>query len=199
MKKFAVKKNHYLDRDIDGYYNCDYIGYRKDDNPDYLNHLKNPSRKYSELDLVEDYIIVYEKAMQDIKKIIAMNNDNYLICLIPRSKSEKKYHPSQLLFKKAISNIASNLNTCKGVDVIKRIKDTKTTHIWGNEDNDGVTPYKGITKDTCSVNKEMIVNRSIILVDDIYTENVNIAEDCIQMLFDFGAKSVILYVIAKTR
>lgn len=39
----------------------------------------------------------------------------------------------------------------------------------------------------------------MILVDDIYTENVNIAEDIIQTIFDLGAKSVTLYVIAKTR
>ena len=33
----------------------------------------------------------------------------------------------------------------------------------------------------------------------IYTEGVNVIEDCIGYLFDLGAKSVILYVTAKTR
>ena len=45
----------------------------------------------------------------------------------------------------------------------------------------------------------MILNKNVILVDDIYTEDVFVAEDCIQTLLDLGAKSVILYVIAKTR
>lgn len=47
--------------------------------------------------------------------------------------------------------------------------------------------------------KNKIKDKNIILVDDIYTPNVNVAEDCIQTLFDLGAKDVILYVIAKTR
>ena len=42
-------------------------------------------------------------------------------------------------------------------------------------------------------------NIHIILVDDIYTKGVFVAEDCAQSLLDFGAKRVILYVIAKTR
>lgn len=60
-------------------------------------------------------------------------------------------------------------------------------------------PYVGITKDTCQIDHPMILNKNVILVDDIYTEDVFVAEDCIQTLLDLGAKSVILYVIAKTR
>lgn len=60
-------------------------------------------------------------------------------------------------------------------------------------------PYKEITRDTCEVKERAIKNKHILLVDDIYTNGVNVAEDCIQTLLDFGAKSVILYVIARTR
>lgn len=49
-------------------------------------------------------------------------------------------------------------------------------------------PYKGITKDTCEINKSLIFEKDIVLVDDIYTEGVFVAEDCIQTLFDFGVK-----------
>ncbi len=80
-----------------------------------------------------------------------------------------------------------------------RVKDTKTTHNWRLENNTGDNPYKGITKDTCRVDLSKIKGQNIILVDDIYTEGVNVIEDCIQNLFDLGAKSVILYVTAKTR
>lgn len=86
-----------------------------------------------------------------------------------------------------------------GTDAIKRIKDTKTTHSWRMEDNTGDMQYVGITKDTCKIDETKIVGKDIILVDDIYTEGVFVAEDCIQTLLDLGAKSVILYVIAKTR
>ena len=54
-------------------------------------------------------------------------------------------------------------------------------------------------KDTCRVDLSKIKGKNIILVDDIYTEGVNVIEDCTQYLFDLGAKSVILYVTAKTR
>ena len=67
------------------------------------------------------------------------------------------------------------------------------------EKNTGNLPYVGITKDTCSVDANLIKDKNIILVDDIYTEGVNVAEDCIKFLFDSGAKNVILYTIAKTR
>ena len=86
-----------------------------------------------------------------------------------------------------------------GTDAIKRIKDTKTTHSWRMEDNTGDMQYVGITKDTCQIDETKIVGKGIIPVDDIYTEGVFVVEDCIQTLLDLGAKSVILYVIAKTR
>ena len=67
------------------------------------------------------------------------------------------------------------------------------------ENNTGDMPYPGITKDTCEICNSNIANKDIILVDDIYTEGVNTIEDCLQTLLELGAKSVILYVIAKTR
>lgn len=41
MKEFTIKANSYLSADISGYYNCDYVGYQKSGNPDFINHLKN--------------------------------------------------------------------------------------------------------------------------------------------------------------
>ena len=67
------------------------------------------------------------------------------------------------------------------------------------ENNMGDMPYEGITKETCTIDANALSGINVILVDDIYTEGVNVAEDCIQTLLDFGAKNVILYVIAKTR
>ena len=37
MKKFTITTNHYLQNDIPGYYNCDYTGYQKHGNPDFIN------------------------------------------------------------------------------------------------------------------------------------------------------------------
>lgn len=198
MKKFTIKANKYLDRDIQGYYNCEYVGYHKSGNPDFINHLKNMTKQHSELDLVKDFIAVYERAVKDIQEI-TQENLNYMVCVIPRSKAEKHYAVCQLMFKKAISSVADNLCLENGIDTIKRVKDTKTTHDWRLERNTGDMPYKDITLDTCEIKKNTINGKNIILVDDIYTENVNVAEDCIQTLLNLGAKDVILYVIAKTR
>ncbi len=198
MKKFTIKQNGYLDRDIQAYYNSEYVGYQKSGNPDFINHLKNMTKQHSELDLVKDFIAVYEKAEKDIKEI-SLGKTNCLVCIIPRSKAEKHYATCQLMFKKAISSVVDNLGLENGVDVIKRVKDTKTTHNWRLEHNTGDMPYKDITINTCEINKNKIKDKNIILVDDIYTENVNVAEDCIQALLNLGAKSVTVYVLAKTR
>ena len=47
MKKFTIKANKYVDRDVTGYYNCDYVGYQKQGNPDFINRLKNMSKQYT--------------------------------------------------------------------------------------------------------------------------------------------------------
>lgn len=200
MKQFTIKANKYLDRNVQGYYNCDYIGYQKQGNPDFINRLKNMSKQYSETDLVEDFVTVCEMLTNDLKSIANKEDyTNIVVCTIPRSKTDKSYSQSQLMFKKAVSSVADSLGFKNGTNAIKRIKNTKTTHNWRLENNTGDDPFVGITKDTCEINRSTIKNANIILVDDIYTEGVYVAEDCIQTLFDFGAKNVILYVIAKTR
>lgn len=200
MKKFTIKQNSYLDRDVKGFYNCDYIGYRQKGNPDFINRLKNMTKSNSEIDLVDDFIEVAERATKDLETIINTENLNHpTICVVPRSKAENHYAQNQLMFKKAVSSVINNLNALNGSNYIKRIKDTKTTHSWRLEHNTGDLTYKGITKDTCQINKDGIYGKNIILVDDIYTDGVNTIEDCIQSLFDYGAKNIIMYVIAKTR
>ena len=200
MKKYLIKSNSYLQKDVIGYYNCDYVGYNQRGNPDFVNRLKNMSKIHSEMDLVKDYIEVYERAIKDLQTIIEKEHFyDCVIIVIPRSKTESSYQQKQLMFKKAIANVADNLGIENGVNTIKRVKDTKTTHDWRLEDNKGDMPYIGITKNTCEINESKIRNKNIILVDDIYTEGVNVAQDCIQTLLDLGAKNVILYTIAKTR
>ncbi|MEG1500017.1 MAG: hypothetical protein RR400_03020 [Clostridia bacterium] len=73
MKKFTIKQNKYLAQDIQGYYNQDYVGYQKEGNPDFINHLKNMSKTYSEIDLVQDFIDVADKFSKNIEQIIEKN------------------------------------------------------------------------------------------------------------------------------
>jgi predicted amidophosphoribosyltransferase len=58
-------------------------------------------------------------------------------------------------------------------------------------------PYPGITLDTCTISKN-IQSCNILLIDDIYTGNVNIDEDMIQALLISGATSVFFYAVGKT-
>ncbi len=200
MKKFYVGENKYLEQKVLAFYNCDYVGFQKHDNPDFINRLKNMTSQYDELDLVDDFIEVSERFITDMENLFKKNEfKNFTVCVMPRSKKESKYKQCQLMFKKAISSCANKLGFINGSNAIKRIKDTKTTHNWRLENNTGDNPYNGITKDTCKIDLSKIVGQDIILVDDIYTKGVNVIEDCIKYLFDLGAKSVILYVTAKTR
>lgn len=199
MKHFKICKNKYLNQDINGYYNQDYVGYQKKGNPDFINHLKNMSCSKDEMDLVEDFIAVCDCFGKDLKEIVKLEQlSDFVVLIVPRSKAEKNYKQCQLMFKKAISSTVNKLGINNGIDAIKRIKDTKTTHDWRLEHNTGEAPYVGITKDTCEINTDFIKNKNIILVDDIYTENVNTIEDCIQTLLDMGAKRVIMYAVART-
>lgn len=200
MKNFTVKQNKLLKKDVQGFYNTEYVGYQQEGNPDFINHLKNMTKQKDEMELVEDFIEVAERFENDVQEIIKKENLNHpTIVVVPRSKTEKSYKPCQLMFRKAISSIADKLGFDNQTSAIKRIKNTKTTHNWRMENNTGDMPYPGITKDTCEICKSNIANKDIILVDDIYTEGVNTIEDCLQTLLELGAKSVILYVIAKTR
>ncbi len=199
MNKFKIEQNKYLKQDVNAYANCDYVGYHNKNNPDYLIRLKNGSKKYDEMELMEDFINVCDLVINDLQNIKNMQDCDFSVCIVPRSKKEDSYSRCQLMFKKAVSCSAKSAGFEDLTNSIKRVKNTKTTHNWRLENNTGSSPYIGITKDTCDINKHSIKNKNIILVDDIYTKGINVCEDCLQTLLDFGANSVILYVIAQTR
>ena len=126
MKKFYIGENKYLEQKVLAFYNCDYIGYQKQGNPDFINHLKNMTNQYNELDLVEDFVQVSERFVKDMESIFNKSDfKNFTVCVMPRSKRESKYKQSQLMFKKAISSCANKLGFINGTDAITRVKDTK--------------------------------------------------------------------------
>ena len=55
-------------------------------------------------------------------------------------------------------------------------------------------PYPKITVNTCEISNN-VKDKDILLIDDLYTNSVNIDEDAIQALYDKGAKSVVFYSI----
>ena len=206
MTKFTISKNDFLKQDIKAFYHTDYNGMGNDGNPDYLNDLKNTFNNFSKNKL-DNAINELEKVLKkDLLKILEKNRKKSLtVCVIPRAKVKKNYHKNQLLFKSTVKSVIKKIDgLSKGVKYIKRHKDTKTTHLQkaiannkiSNYDNKGKMPYPGITKKTCDISDD-VKSKDILLIDDIYTSNVNIDEDAIQALLDNGANSVIFYAVAK--
>jgi len=167
-----------------------------DGNPDYLNKLKN-TYNYNNSFTKNAVIELKKILLDDLSKI---SNIKFLtICVVPRAKAESTYSPNQLLFKSTVSNVIKDLNFNDGTNYIIRNTNTKTTHLPNytpNYNNDGRIPYKGITKATCNISND-IKDKDILLIDDIYTNGINIDEDAIQAILDNGAKSVIFYAVAK--
>ena len=137
---------------------------------------------------------------RDLPLILRLSGKEKLtICVIPRSKAESSYLPTQLFLKKTIKAYATDQDGFQdGTDYIIRHTDTKTTHMSrSGNGGTGDMPYPGITKATCTISEE-VRGKDILLIDDLYTEGVNIDEDAIQELLDNGAKSVTFYSLGKT-
>jgi len=213
---FTIEKNQFLDRPIQGYYHQDYVGYRMPGNPDFINHLKNTFGDVKHEDLRAAEWKLAQILEEDLDRIraIAMdhNHQNLTVCVVPRSKAIHTYKPDQMLFRNTIDALIETYFAYgdalggpkmyfieNGLDYITRHTNTRTTHMSrSGYGGDGDMPYPGITKTTCHIS-EKVRGRNILLIDDIYTKTVNIVEDCIQALFDNGAKSVVFYAVGKTR
>lgn len=204
MENFIIMENAYLNKNVKGYFNCYYRGYRNPGNPNYINTLKNTFDNKSYSNLVKAKEQVENILINDIPLIMFENKlTECVLACIPRAKALETYSDNQLYFIKAVKNAAQRISgVIDGVDCITRVKNTKTTHLANRNIsivNDGRMPYPGITEETCRIDVNMLRDKTVILVDDIYTKNVNIDEDCIQALINAGAKKVLFYAIAYTR
>ena len=206
MEHHIIERNKFLSDDIQAYFNTYYVGYKILGNPDFLNELKNTYDNKSRIKLEESMKLVHDRLVEDIPQIIQKHQFKECVLVgVPRAKAKKTYTENQLLFIEAIKNSISAIdekvpscNLLDGSEWIERMSNTKTTHLHKEKDNDGDLPYPGITKNTCVCNPSP-KGKDIILIDDIYTKTVNVDEDCIQALLDWGAKSVVFYSIARTK
>lgn len=206
LSRHVIESNGYLNKQIVAFYDCAYM--RPDPEgsgfsirvSDAIRTLKNTFNRESDNELFRAKNYIRTIATTDLKQIIEQERiENPIIVCVPRSKAD--FSDKQLLFRKAISEAANNTVATNGAEYIRRIRNTKTTHLAntrkGDMSGDGDMPYPGITNDTCRLSGS-VSGRNVILVDDIYTKTVNIDEDCCQFLLDNGAKSVTLYTICKT-
>jgi hypothetical protein len=206
MKKFTIipsienKSIDYLDRNVQAYFHSNYLSgsgqWRTEGTiENIICTLKNDITPYSE-DVLQNVCEQLEAILLiDLPQIFKLTaKTNLIVCTIPRAKI--KYKPDQLYFKRTVSKIANQVSGfIDGTNYIKRTKDTKTTHRarvgYGGI---GDMPYPKITINTCDIS-ESVKGIDILLIDDLYTNSVNIDEDAIQALYDNGAKSVVFYSI----
>ncbi len=206
LSRHIIESNGYLTKQITAFYDCAYM--RPDPESsgfsvrvsNAIRTLKNTFNSESDNELFRAKNYIRTIATTDLKQIIEQERiENPIIVCVPRSKAD--FSDKQLLFRKAISEAADNTVVTNGAEYIRRVRNTKTTHLAntrkGDMSGDGDMPYPGITNDTCRLSGS-VSGRNVILVDDIYTKTVNIDEDCCQFLLDNGAKSVTLYTICKT-
>lgn len=198
MNKFTIGTNEYLSYNVQGFYHTDYTRYKNPGNPDYLNDLKNTFNDYS----MDKLNSATNQLHNVLKNDLVHFERNLTICIVPRAKAESTYAHNQLLFKKAIQKVIGELGFRDGSNYIIRHADTKTTHLAHSQRGSqyagsGDLPYPGITQKTCRISND-VRSKNILLIDDIYTNGVNIDEDVIQSLYNQGANSVIFYSVGKT-
>ncbi len=206
MKGFDIKPTtdhqgtFYLDRNVQGYFHSGYssgAGQWQIEGTieNIICTLKNDITPYTE-NVLENVCNQLENILLiDLPQILKLTKkSNLLVCTIPRAKVN--YNANQLYFKKTVSKVANQLTGfTDGTNFIIRTADTKTTHrARAGYGGNGDMPYPGITKKTCDISDE-ITGKDVLLIDDLYTNSVNIDEDAIQALLDKGAKSVVFYSV----
>jgi hypothetical protein len=200
MKNFIIYPNQYLRQQIQGYYHDDYHGggnYKIDGTiENIITTLKNDIPPYKDKGTLQ---LAINRLINILKEDLSFFQQyNLTVCIVPRAKAENTYEANQLLFKKVVQYIINELNFKDGTNYIIRHANTRTTHRdKAGYGGDGDRPYPGITKNTCRISKE-VNGKNILLIDDLYTKTINIDEDAIQALLDYGAKSVIFYAVGKT-
>ena len=216
MKKYTIASSESVCRTLNGgfgicllrdtiaYYHSDYSGggnWRINGTVEnIICTLKNYIKPYTSVILKESRQRLGSNLKADLPIILRdCGKDSLRVCVIPRAKREKSYRPDQLYLRRTIQEVVCDLPGFEnGTHDIIRHTDTVTTHrAKSGYGGSGERPYVGITKDTCTISEE-VINKDILLIDDLYTKSVNIDEDCIQALYDKGARNVFFYSIGKT-
>jgi hypothetical protein len=196
----------FIHHNIDAYYHGDYLGGNRERRAtigtveNIITTLKNQFQDKTNDVLFGAKNNLVQILMVDLPQILNNSAKNNLtVCVVPRAKAETSYSPHQLLFKQAVKTAINLLNGFSdGTTYIIRHTNTRTTHLdRSGYGGDGDLPYPGITKKTCAIS-EYVNGKNILLIDDLYTESINIDEDAIQALFDNGANSVVFYSLGKT-
>lgn len=196
----------FISRPIVAFYHADYHGGNNELRvtigtvENIITTLKNQFQDKSNNVLLQAKNNLIQILRTDLPQILQRTRKNNLtVCVIPRAKAETYYSANQMLFKQAIIDTIQQLNGFSdGTNYIIRHTNTRTTHLdRSGYGGDGDLPYPGITVNTCNIS-ENVRGKDILLIDDLYTESVNIDEDGLQALLDNGATNVFFYSVGKT-
>lgn len=202
MYKFTIYANQYLKQNIQGYCHEKYHG---GGNWQVTGTIENVITTFKN-DITPYDNQTLQLAISRLKKILKndlsviyniLKSQDITVCVVPRAKVN--YWQNQLLFKATVREVILGLNGFSdGIDFITRQKNTRTTHRnRAGYGGDGDMPYPGITKDTCTISNN-VKGKNILLIDDVYTNSINIDEDVIQALYNNGANFVVFYSVGKT-
>lgn len=200
------QRGRFLSRSINAFYHSDYFGGNSERRTtigtveNIITTLKNQFRDKSEDVLRQAMNNLIQILQEDLPQVLERTEKSHLtVCVVPRAKAETNYSPNQLLFQQAVRITISRFNGfIDGINYIIRHTNTRTTHLdRSGYGGDGDLPYPGITRKTCSIS-DNVRGKDILLIDDLYTETVNIDEDAIQALLDNGAANVFFYSLGKT-
>lgn len=204
MQQFTIQSNSYLLQSVTGFYHSEYIGGTGRWNQEgtienIICTLKNDITPYPINVLLNSSQQLKRILISDLPKILRIiSRTNLTVCVIPRAKVN--YNPNQLIFKTTVGEVVNQLpGFNNGINYIIRNTDTKTTHLKRgiSGGGNGSLPYPGITNDTCTISDE-VRGKHILLIDDLYTNSVNIDEDAIQAILSKGASSVVFYAVGNT-
>lgn len=200
------QRGKFISKSINAFYYSDYQGGNSERREtigtveNIITTLKNQFQDKSRDVLIQAQNNLIQILKSDLPQILQkVGKKSLTVCVIPRAKAEATYFPNQLLFKQAVIIAISKLNGFSdGTNYIIRHTDTRTTHLdRSGYGGDGNLPYPGITRETCTIS-DSVRSKDILLIDDLYTETVNIDEDAIQALLDKDANSVVFYSLGKT-
>lgn len=137
------------------------------------------------------YVSIVEKYV--LKELIK-NSLELVLCCVPSSVASKQNNSSIsrmiVVLKKHNEN---NSNIINGANVILRNRTI--------ERSSSNTVLRTVTRQYNSIeieNKEIIQNKMVLLLDDIYTTGSSV-EACKKKLLEAGAKSVVIVTIGRTR
>lgn len=200
------QRGNFIIKSINAFYHSDYQSGNSERREttgtveNIITTLKNQFQDKSNDVLIQAGKNLVEILKKDLPQVLQKTaKENLVVCIIPRSKALTTYTQNQLIFRQAVTIAAKNLKDFSdGTDYIIRHTNTRTTHLdRSGYGGDGDLPYPGITKKTCTISDD-VKGKDILLIDDLYTETVNIDEDAIQALLDNGANSVVFYSLGKT-